>query len=108
MFAEELTKIREIEDRADKIREDAAVSSRKAVEDAEAEKERVIREAQSKAREIYDSLTKEGEESSEKEYARYISDVAKKNDDMIAAAEARSAEAVDLITERIVSIGGNR
>lgn len=107
MFAEELTKIKEAENRADQILKDAKASSKKSKSDTQAEVDSVISEAEDRAQSAYDELMKEGAADADAEYAKYMDGIKKQCDEMADKAESSMNEAVDMIVERIVKSSVN-
>ncbi|MDD6154156.1 MAG: hypothetical protein PUB39_01095 [Eubacteriales bacterium] len=107
MFAEELTKIKEAETQADQIIKDAKAYTRKSKSDTQAEVDGLISEAESRAKDAYDELLKEGSAEADAKYAEYMAGISKKCDDMAKAAEDSMPQAVDMIVERIVKSSVN-
>jgi len=105
VFVDELTKIKESEDKAEEIRKEAKVDSKKKLEEAHAQAADILEKAEAEAKTIHDSLVKEGTEKSEAEYAAYLSKTEEDCKRMAEAAAAREEKAIALIKERIVRAG---
>ena len=108
MFIDELTRIRETEERADQMIRDARTGSKRTLEDARSQAQKILTDAEGKAKEIYDSFIAEGEKKSAKEYADFLKQTEADSDAMIAKAAEKKQQAVDLIAERIVNTSVNR
>ena len=101
MFVEELSKIKECEDKAEKIRKDAKAKSVKSIEAAKAEAEKIIEEAESKSADIHEGGIALGEEESEKDYNASIERTRKQALQLSEKAKPNMEKAVTLITERM-------
>ena len=108
MFVDELSKIRDCEERADQLKKSARIESRRNLEDARNRAAIIIEEAESKARDIYGSLIAEGDKQSDQEYASYLEQTEVDSNQLMDQAEARKKQAVDLIAERIVKASVDR
>lgn len=108
MFAEELVKIKESEEKADELLRKAKAEARQALENANAKAEEMIEAAGATAREIADSLLKEGKEISDEQYHSFLAEAREDCRAMTERAGKNEEAAVDLIAERIVSRSVNR
>lgn len=107
MFAEELAKIKEVEDQAVQLQKKSKSDSKKALEDARQEAEKIVSEAEMSAKENYGRLLGEGQEIAEAKYTEYIKKVEAESKVMIQEARLRENVAVDFIVERIVGTSVN-
>lgn len=107
MFAEELTKIRECESKADELQKKARADARQAVAEAKAKAEQILSDAGISAKETLDSLIREGQTISDGHYDQYLTAVRQECSVMIENARKNQADAVNLIAERIVRASVN-
>ena len=102
MFVEEITRIRESEAQAEELQKNAKLESKKSLSDAKTQADRIVEEAELKAKEIYDTYIQEGQEEAEKQFEQFIKETHEKCDALIAKAKDNEDKAVELIAERIV------
>ncbi|MDO5303523.1 MAG: hypothetical protein Q4E84_06435 [Clostridia bacterium] len=102
MFAEELTKVKESETYADELQKKANVDSKQSIADAKTKAEKMLSDARIKAKDIYDTLIKEGQEISDQQYNAFLEDKKKDCADVISRARKNEESAIALIAERIV------
>ena len=108
MFIEELTRIQEVEAKTEQMLKEAKASSKRNLEDAKTHAAKILADAEGKAKDIYDALIREGEQTSADEYANFLSETENYCIAMVGQASAKKQQAVDLIAERIVSASVNR
>ena len=102
MFVEEITRIRESEAKAEELQKNAKLESRKSLSDARAQADRIVEDAEMKAKEIYDTYIQEGQNEAEKQYEQSLRETHEKCQMLIAKAKDNEDKAVELIAERIV------
>ena len=107
MFVEELSKIKECEDKAEKIRKDARTRFGKDIEEARTEAEGLIEQAETKAAEIRENAIKLGEKESGRNYDASIEQARKEAARLTEKAKPNMQKAVAFIVERIVKVCGN-
>ncbi|MEG0924263.1 MAG: hypothetical protein RR313_05140 [Anaerovoracaceae bacterium] len=103
VFVDELTRIKECEEKADQVRQVAKVDAKKKIEVAHTTATKVANDAENLAKEDFDSLIRDGEEKAEKQYTEYVEKTEKECAAMIAKAKENTGKAIDIIVERIVS-----
>lgn len=107
VFVEELTKIKESENKADQLQKKAKTDSKQALEDARNKADQIVEEAQNLAKETYGSLVKEGQAKSDEEYNLFLEKTKNECEQMIEKAKGNENKAVELIAERIVKSSVN-
>ena len=107
MFTEELTAIREAEERSESIRKNVKTEVKRMIEAAKAEAEKILDDEENKAKEIYDTLILEGMNEADSEYEAAIEKAHIDAENMVKAAEAKKDKVIDYIVERIVRSGVN-
>lgn len=105
MFNEELTAIRKAEEDSDSMRKEAKLYARKMVEQAKAEAEQILTEAEEAANRTYNGLIQEGMNEADQEYDEALEKARLDAEEMAAQAEAKKDEVIDYIVERIVRSG---
>ena len=106
MFTEELTAIREAEERAESIKKNIRTEAKRMIDAANAQAERILEEQELKAKEIYDSLIAEGQREADAEYKAAIEKARRGAEEMAGSAEDKKDRVIDFIVERIVGPGG--
>ena len=99
MFTEELTAIREAEERSESIRKNVKTEVKRMIEAAKAEAEKILDDEENKAKEIYDTLIKEGMNEADSEYEAAIEKAHIDAENMVKAAEAKKDKVIDDLTE---------
>lgn len=107
MFVEELTLIKESENKADELQKKAKIDSKQALEAARVQAGQVVEEAQNRAKDIYGKLISEGQAASDEEYEAYLEKTRTSCAEMAEKARANEPRAVELIAERIVEASVN-
>ena len=107
MFTEELTAIREAEERSESIRKNVKTEVKRIIEAAKAEAEKILDDEENKAKEIYDTLILEGMNEADSEYEAAIEKAHVDAENMVKAAEGKKDKVIDYIVERIVRSGVN-
>lgn len=107
MFVEELTKIQESEAYAEELQKRARLDSKQTLEEARSKAAAIIEAAETRGREICDSLLNEGQKISDEQYALSLEETRKECEVQISKAKANEAKAVKLIAERIVRASVN-
>lgn len=107
VFVEELTKIKESENKADQLQKKAKNDSKQTLDNARMRADQVIEEAENLAKDEYDSLLKEGHSKSDEEYDAFLAETKKNCTQMIEKAKNNENKAVELIAERIVKASVN-
>ncbi len=107
MFAEELTKIQDCERQAEEILKKAKLDSKQALDDARAEAAKLIEDAETKGKEIYDAFLKEGQEESARQYDNFLAKTRQDCDAAMKAAAEKQDDAIAWIAERIVGASVN-
>ncbi|MBO5975866.1 MAG: hypothetical protein J6P94_01640 [Oscillospiraceae bacterium] len=102
MYIESIVSISETEEKARKMKAEAALSAKKRVADARAKGEAMVAEAAAKAEGVVADMGKAAEEHSIAEAKELAGSGETKKAVMRARAEKRMDEAVALIVERIV------
>ena len=102
MFTEELTAIREAEERSESIRKNVKTEVKRMIEAAKAEAEKILDDEENKAKEIYDTLILEGMNEADSEYEAAIEKA-----HVDAENEEKKDKVIDYIVERIVRSGVN-
>lgn len=108
MFAEELAKIKESEEKAEQLQKAAKTQAKQALAEAKSKAEHKLEEAEKKAQEIKDALHGEGQDISDEQYRAFMAQTEKDCADMIAKGQENADKAVQFIAERIVSTSVNR
>lgn len=107
VFTEELTAIREAERQAENIRKSIKIETKRMIEAANVQAEKLLDEQEAKAKEEYDSLIAEGMREADADYNAAM-DRARQDAEAVAKeAEKNKAKVIDFIVERIVGPGGN-
>ncbi|MGN0658676.1 MAG: hypothetical protein ACI4LA_03635 [Emergencia sp.] len=107
MFADELTKVKESENRAEEILKKAKLDSRQALENARTEAARIVEDAKNRGKETYDSYIRDGQSESDAQYEAYMAKTREECAAMIENARKKQQNATDYIAERIVRASVN-
>ena len=107
VFTEELTAIREAEQQADIIRKNIKIETKRMIEAANAQAEKLLDEQEAKAKEIYDSLIAEGMRKADDDYKAAMDQARLDAEAVAKEAEKNKEKVIDFIVERIVGPGGN-
>lgn len=107
VFTEELTMIKDAEDKADRIRKDAKSEAGNIVDAANTKAGVILAEAEEKAREIKEQYLAEGQELAQKQYNEAISGAEKQWQEMAKKAGEKQDRVVNFIAERIVTSSVN-
>lgn len=107
MFVEELTKIKESENRADELQKKARTESKQILENAKAQSKKIIEGAEARARDIYESLVEAGQKESDEQYNLFLKKTEDECVQMIEKARDNEEKAVEIIVERIVGSSVN-
>lgn len=102
MFVEEMTRIKESETYADELQKKAKLNSKQVLDGARAQAVKIIGDAETRGKEIFDRLIREGQNISDEQYASALEKTGRECADMIEKAKANEKKTVDLIAERIV------
>ncbi|MBQ7703798.1 MAG: hypothetical protein IJT40_05425 [Firmicutes bacterium] len=105
MFNEELTAIRKAEEDSDSLKKEAKLYARKMVEQAKAEAEKIVAEAEESAGLTYSSLIREGMDEADQEYDAALEQARLDAEAMASKAAAKKDQVIDHIVERRVRSG---
>ena len=107
MFAEELTLIKEAEEKADLLKRKSKVEAKTIALDGKIEVAEIIENAKAKAKEKYDALVIDGEQKAEVLYEEYLKSAKIDSLKMVEDAKLKESNAVAAIAERIVKFSVN-
>ena len=102
VFVEELTKIKESENYADELQRKAKADSKQALAEARTKADKIATDAENRAKDIYDSLMKEGQAKSDEQYRLFLEKTKNECEAMIEKARNNENKAIEFIAERIV------
>ena len=107
MFTEELSVIRQTEDAAEKMKKEARSEARMMTEKANTEAGELISWAENQAKDCFEALVKEGQDTAQEEYEQAIAEAERLCGAMAEEAGKNQDRVVKFIAERIVKASVN-